>query len=47
MSVPFTRPFDDAADEGRPLVVTQPQNAGAVAMRDLAAQIAVAAPVKR
>ncbi|MDP9320723.1 MAG: response regulator [Chloroflexota bacterium] len=47
MSVPFTRPFDDAADEGKPLVLTEPQNAGAVAMRDLAAQIAVAAPVRR
>jgi pilus assembly protein CpaE len=47
MSVPFTRPFDDAADEGKPLVMTEPQNAGAVAMRDLAAQIAVAAPVRR
>jgi len=47
ISVPFTRPFDDAADEGKPLVMTEPQNAGAVAMRDLAAQIAVAAPTKR
>jgi pilus assembly protein CpaE len=47
VTVPFTRPFDDAADEGKPLVMTSPQNSGAVVMRDLAAQIAVAAPVKR
>jgi CheY-like chemotaxis protein/MinD-like ATPase involved in chromosome partitioning or flagellar assembly len=47
VTIPFTRPFDDAADEGKPLVMTAPQNAGAAVMRDLAAQIAVAAPVKR
>jgi pilus assembly protein CpaE len=47
VTVPFTRPFDDAADEGKPLVMTSPQNAGSVVMRDLAAQIAVAAPVER
>ncbi|HEV2012113.1 MAG TPA: response regulator [Candidatus Limnocylindria bacterium] len=47
VTVPFTAPFDDAADGGKPLVMTSPQNAGAVVMRDLAAQIAVAAPVKR
>ncbi|MEP7003080.1 MAG: response regulator [Chloroflexota bacterium] len=44
--VPFTPPFDDAADEGKPLVMTAPQNVGSVVMRDLAAQITVAAPVK-
>jgi Flp pilus assembly CpaE family ATPase len=44
--VPFTPPFDDAADEGKPLVLTAPQNVGSVIMRDLAAQITVAAPVK-
>jgi hypothetical protein len=41
------RPFDDAADAGKPLVLTSPTNSGAVAARDLAAQIAVAAPVVR
>jgi CheY-like chemotaxis protein len=45
--VPFTEPFDAAADEGKPLVLTSPQNAGAVIMRDLAAQITMVAPVKR
>ncbi len=44
--IPFTPPFDDAADEGKPLVLTAPQNVGSVVMRDLAAQITVAAPVK-
>ena len=44
--VPFTPPFEDAADEGKPLVMTAPQNVGSVVMRDLAAQITVAAPVK-
>ena len=44
--VPFTPPFDDAADEGKPLVMSTPQNVGSVVMRDLAAQITVAAPVK-
>ena len=47
VTVPFNGLFDDAADAGKPLVMTSPQNAGAVVMRDLAAQIAVAAPVKR
>ena len=45
VTIPFTRPFDDAADEGKPLIMTAPQNPGATVMRDLAAQIAVAAPV--
>lgn len=45
--IPFTAPFDDAADEGKPLVASSPSNAGAMSVRDLAAQIAVAAPVKR
>ena len=45
--VPYTAPFDDAADQGRPLVISSPQNAGATIMRDLAAKIAVAAPVGR
>ena len=44
--IPFTPPFDDAADEGKPLVLTAPQNVGSVVMRDLAAQITVVAPVK-
>jgi len=38
--IPFTPPFDDAADEGKPLVMTAPQNVGAVVM-----QITVAAPI--
>jgi pilus assembly protein CpaE len=45
--VPFTEPFNDAADEGRPLAVSQPSNSGVVSMRELAAQITVAAPVRR
>lgn len=45
--IPFTAPFDDAADEGKPLVASSPSNAGAMSVRDLAAQITVAAPVKR
>ncbi len=44
--IPFTPPFDDAADEGKPLVISAPQNVGSVVMRDLAAQITIAAPVK-
>ena len=45
--VPYTAPFDVAADQGRPLVISSPENAGATLMRDLAAKIAVAAPVGR
>jgi len=45
--VPYTTPFDQAADQGRPLVISSPENAGATIMRDLAAKIAMAAPVKR
>jgi len=44
--IPYTPPFDDAADEGKPLVASTPSNAGALSIRDLAAQITVAAPVK-
>jgi DNA-binding response OmpR family regulator len=44
--IPFTAPFDDAADAGRPLVASSPSNAGAVSVRDLAAQFTVVAPVK-
>jgi pilus assembly protein CpaE len=43
--IPYTPPFDDAADEGKPLVASTPSNAGALSIRDLAAQITVAAPV--
>jgi CheY-like chemotaxis protein/MinD-like ATPase involved in chromosome partitioning or flagellar assembly len=43
--IPFTAPFDDAADSGKPLVIGSPQNAGAVVMRELAAQITMVAPV--
>ena len=45
--IPFTAPFDDAADGGKPLVASSPNNAGAVSVRDLAAQITMSAPVKR
>lgn len=45
--VPYTGPFDQAADQGKPLVISSPENAGATLMRDLAAKIAVAAPVAR
>jgi DNA-binding response OmpR family regulator len=44
--IPFTAPFDDAADAGKPLVASSPSNAGAVSVRDLAAQFTVVAPVK-
>lgn len=45
--VPYSAPFDEAADQGKPLVISTPQNAGATTMRDLAAKIAVVAPVVR
>ena len=45
--VPYAASFDDAADEGKLLVTWSPSNVGAMSMRDLAAQITVAAPVKR
>jgi Flp pilus assembly CpaE family ATPase len=45
--VPFTPPFSDAADEGKPLVTSAPQNVGSAVIRDLAARIAVATPVAR
>ncbi|GAC1702674.1 MAG: response regulator [Candidatus Limnocylindrales bacterium] len=45
--VPYTGPFDQAADQGKPLVISSPENAGSTLMRDLAAKIAVAAPVAR
>jgi pilus assembly protein CpaE len=44
--IPFTPSFDEAADEGKPLVASAPGNAGSVSVRDLAAQITVRAPVK-
>lgn len=44
--VPHTPPFEDAADEGKPLVMSAPQNVGSIVMRDLAAQLTVAAPVR-
>jgi DNA-binding response OmpR family regulator len=44
--IPFTPSFDEAADEGKPLVASAPGNAGSVSIRDLAAQITVRAPVK-
>ncbi len=47
VTVPFTRPFDDAADAGTPLITSSPQNSGAVVMRELAAKISMAAPVER
>jgi pilus assembly protein CpaE len=45
--VPYTPACDDAADRGRPLTVLHPDSATAKVMRDLAAQIAVAAPAGR
>jgi pilus assembly protein CpaE len=45
--VPFTPACDDAADRGRPITVLHPESAAAKVMRDLAAQIAVAAPAGR
>src|SRR5260221_13990 len=44
--IPFTASFDDAADSGKPLVSSTPSNVGAMAVRDFAAQITVAAPVQ-
>ena len=43
--VPFTAPFESAADDGKPLVTGSPQNAAVLSLRELAAQITVAAPV--
>jgi pilus assembly protein CpaE len=45
--VPFAPACDDAADRGRPLTMLHPDSAAAKVMRDLAAQIAVAAPAGR
>jgi pilus assembly protein CpaE len=45
--IPFTPACDDAADRGRPITVLHPDSAAAKVMRDLAAQIAVAAPAGR
>ena len=44
--IPFAASFDDAADSGKPLVSSTPSNVGAMSVRDLAAQITVAAPVQ-
>jgi pilus assembly protein CpaE len=45
--IPYTPACDDAADRGRPITVLHPDSAAARVMRDLAAQIAVAAPSGR
>jgi len=45
--IPYTPACDDAADRGRPLMMLHPDSAAAQVMRDLAAQIAVAAPAGR
>ena len=45
--IPFTPACDDAADRGRPFAVLHRDNAAAKVMRDLAAQITVAAPAGR
>src|SRR2546428_3921665 len=45
--VPFTPACDDAADRERPFVVLHRDSSAAKVMRDLAAQIAVAAPAGR
>lgn len=44
--VPYSAQFEQAADDGEPLVATAPQSAAGLAMRDLAAQITVAAPAR-
>jgi pilus assembly protein CpaE len=45
--IPFTPACDDAADRGRPLTLLHPESSAAKVIRDLAAQIAVAAPAGR
>ncbi len=45
--IPHTPTFDDAADRGRPFTVLQPESSTAKVMRDLAAQITIAAPAGR
>jgi pilus assembly protein CpaE len=42
--IPYTPLFGDAADAGRPLIITQPANEGASKLRDLAAMIAALVP---
>ena len=42
--IPYTERFDDAADAGRPFVTSQPTNAGAIKMRELAGRVASLAP---
>ena len=42
---PHTPLFDDAADQGRPLVLASPDSAGAATIRELVAKITALAPV--
>lgn len=43
--VPNTPLFDDAADQGKPLVQAAPESAGTTTMRELAAKVTAVAPV--
>lgn len=47
VTVPYAAAFEDAANDGAPLVAATPDNASALAVRELAAQITVAAPARR
>ncbi|MBI3521857.1 MAG: response regulator [Chloroflexi bacterium] len=44
--IPCTPLFDDAADQGKPLVLAGPDSTGAATLRELAAKIASAVPVE-
>jgi pilus assembly protein CpaE len=46
VSIPYAAAFEDAANDGAPLVSSAPENASAIAIRDLAAQITVTAPAR-
>lgn len=45
LMIPNTPLFDDAADQGRPLVLAAPDSAGTATLRELAAKITALAPV--
>jgi len=45
LTVPNTPLFDDAADQGRPLVLAAPDSAGTATLKELAAKITALAPV--
>ncbi len=42
--MPYTPLFDDAADQGRPLILANPDSTGAATVRELAAKLASAVP---